>query len=108
MVRKGVMKMAKRFKYDWSPEEWADYYDNLRHRNYMAYQDSGEARYERAYFQYEQIVDAFRALAWKNSEQEVDMKKRMNNCDAVIGRLIPNKDYSYDEVCKLLKEAVWW
>jgi hypothetical protein len=100
--------MSKRTKYEWTPSEWAEYYEHLARKNEMSYQESGEPRYERAQFQYDQIADAFRALAWKNSEQEVDMKKRMGNCDGVIGRLIPNKDYSYAEVCKMLKEAVWW
>lgn len=99
--------MAKT-KYDWSPQEWAEYYDRLQHRNYMAFQDSGDPRYERAYYQYEQIVDAFRALAEKQALDAVDMKKRMANRDGVIDRLIPGEEYSYDEVCKLLNEAVWW
>ncbi len=95
-------------KYEWSPEDWAEYYDKLRHRNYMSYQNSGEPRYERAAYQYEQIVEAFRALAWKNGEREVDIKKRMSNRDGVIGRLIPDKMYSCAEVEKLLNDAVWW
>ena len=99
--------MAKH-KDEWTPEEWAYYYDTLAQRAYTDYQATGESRYDNRHYQYSQIAEAFRALAREKGEKEIDMKKRMTNCDYVIGRLIPNKDYSFTEVCKLLKEAVWW
>lgn len=95
-------------RFDWTTSQWIEYYDKLSNKNYMAYQESGLARYENAYIKYEQIADAFRAKAGQEKESGADMKKRMNNKNFVVERLIPGKDYSYDEVVKLLNDAVWW
>lgn len=93
---------------DKTSAQLADYYDELAKKNYRAHQETGESRYDRAYSKYDKIADAFRAKVRTEGEQEVDLKKRMANRDGVIGRLIPNKTYSYDEVVKMLNDAVWW
>lgn len=93
---------------DMNSTQLAEYYEGLSKKNYMAYQESGEARYDRAYCKYDRIAEAFRAKAREENEREVDIKKRMTNRDGVIDRLIPGKMYSKDEVEKLLTDAVWW
>ena len=93
---------------DMKSAQLAEYYEGLSKKNYMAYQESGEARYDRACCKYDRIAEAFRAKAREENEREVDMKKRMANRDGVIGRLIPGKMYSEEEVKKLLHDAVWW
>lgn len=95
-------------KEDWTASQWANYYDQLSNKNYMSYQETGETRYDNACIKYERIADAFRAKAEQEKESGADMKKRMNNKNFVVERLIPGKDYSYDEVVKLLNDAVWW
>lgn len=93
---------------DFNSLQWADYYDKLAQKNYMAYQETGENRFDRAQFRYEKIADAFRAKAAQEGDREVDIKKRMTNCDYVIDRLIKGKVYTCEEVSKMLREAVWW
>lgn len=93
---------------DFNSAQWADYYDKLAQKNYMAYQKSGEPRYDRAQYRYEKIADAFRAKEREEDERDGEIKKRMTNCDYVIDRLSSGKMYNYDEVRKLLKDAVWW
>jgi hypothetical protein len=93
---------------DMNAEQLAEYYEKLEKKNYMAYQESGDPKYDRAYYRYSQIASAFRAKVRDEGEHEIDLKKRMTNKDAVIGRLIPGKMYTTAEVEKLLNEAVWW
>lgn len=100
--------MSRKRKEDFMPMDWANYYEALANKNYMDYQSTGEPRYDRAYYQYDQIAGAFRALAREKDGNASDIKKRMANCDGVIGRLIPGKMYNRDEVVKMLKEAIWW
>jgi phage-related minor tail protein len=95
-------------KENWSARQWADYYEALEHKNYMTFQETGISRYDNAQRRYGQIAEAFRALDREKNENEVDMKKRMNNCNAAIERLDHGKTYDFDEVSDLLKSAVWW
>ena len=88
--------------------QWAEYYEKLEQKNYIAYQESGEARYDRAQYKYGQIADAFRAKCREEDERGAIMRKRISNKDAVLDGLIPNKMYAVDEVKKLLEDAVWW
>ena len=78
--------------------QWAEYYENLEQKNYIAYQETGESRY----------ADAVRAQCREEDERGTIMRKRISNKDAVLDRLIPNKMYTVDEVKKLLEDAVWW
>ena len=89
-------------------QQWAEYYENLEQKNYIAYQESGEARYDRAQYKYGKIADAFRAQCREEDERGAIMRKRISNKNAVLDRLIPNKMYTVDEVKKLLEDAVWW
>lgn len=93
---------------EWTPDQWADYYDKLSKKNYMAYQETGEQRYDNAYYRYEKIADAFRARSKQETDDGEEIRKRMTNKDYVVARLIPGKMYSYAEVVKLLDDAVWW
>lgn len=88
--------------------QWAEYYEKLEQKNYIAYQESGESRYDRAQYKYRKIADAFRAQCREEDERGAIMRKRISNKDAVLDRLIPNKMYTVDEVKKLLEDAVWW
>lgn len=98
----------RRDKTTWSIDEWIEYYDGLAKKNYMSYQETGEPRCDKAQYKYEKIADAFRAYQREKSEKDVDIKKRMANCDGTISKLIPSKTYSFDEVSRLLRGAVWW
>lgn len=93
---------------DWSSDQWAEYYDRLSRKNYMAYQDSGDPRYDRAYYRYEKIADAFRAKAREENERGDEMRKRIANRDGAIARLTPGRAYSHSEVMSLLDAALWW
>ena len=88
--------------------QWAEYYEKLEQKNYIAYQESGESRYDRAQYKYRKIADAFRAQCREEDERGAIMRKRISNKDAVLDRLIPNKMFTVDEVKKLLEDAVWW
>ena len=88
-------------------QEWLDYYEKLRQKNEDNYQWSGESRYDRAQYKYSCICDAFRARIAQEKEREVDIKRRMKNCDFVIDRLVA-QSYSRAEVIEMLRKAVWW
>ena len=88
--------------------QWAEYYENLERKNYTAYQESGESRYDRAQYKYGKIADAFRAQCREEDERGAIMRKRISNKDAVLDRLIPDHMYTAEEVKKLLEDAVWW
>ena len=88
--------------------QWAEYYENLEQKNHIAYQESGESRYDRAQYKYGKIADAFRAQCREEDERGTIMRKWISNKDAVLDRLIPNKMYTVDEAKKLLEDAVWW
>ena len=88
--------------------ELAEYYEGLGRKNAMWYQQTGESRYDNKAGRYEKIADAFRAKAASEREYQSDIRKRMANMKGVVDRLSPDKLYSFDEVAKLLREAVWW
>ena len=84
--------------------QWAEYYENLEQKNYIAYQESGESRYDRAQYKYGKIADAFRAQCREEDERGAIMRKRISNKDAVLDRLIPDHMYTAEEVKKLLED----
>ena len=88
--------------------QWAEYYEKLEQKNHIAYQESGEARYDRAQYKYGKIADAFRAQCREEDERGAIMRKRIGNKNAALDRLIPNHMYTAEEVKKLLEDAVWW
>lgn len=86
----------------------AEYYSGLEQKNYNWYQQTGDSRYDTKQFRYGKIAEAFRALAESETERQVDIKKRMNNCQYVIERLVADKLYTKDEIEKMLRDAIWW
>lgn len=93
---------------NWSSAQWAKYYEKLEQKNYMAYQESGESRYDRAQYRYGKIADAFRAKAREESKKDDIMRKRSVNHHDAVARLSPKKMYTAEEVRKLLDDALWW
>jgi len=93
---------------DMTSAQLAEYYDELEHKNYKYHQETGASRYDTLACQYGRIADAFRAKAASEREYQSDIRKRMANMKGVVDRLSPDKLYSFDEVAKLLREAVWW
>ena len=93
---------------DMTSAELAEYYGELEQKNYMWHQETGESRYDLKASRYGRIADAFRAKATSEREYQSDIRKRMANMKGVVDRLSPDKLYSFDEVTKLLREAVWW
>lgn len=88
-------------------KEWLQRYEQKRDKAYRNYQDTGDGRYDRQYYEYDVICDALQARLELKEERAVDIKKRMANRDWVIGTLVKNK-YSKDEVIKMLQDAVYW
>ena len=88
-------------------QEWLDYYEKLRQKNFDNYQMSGEQRYDNAEHKYSCICDAFRARIAQEKEREIDIKGRMKNCDYVISMMVA-KTYTREEVIDMLRKAVWW
>lgn len=90
--------------------EWVEHYDKLMKRAEQNYQETGELRYDKAAYKYSVIVDALMAKRREETEQALDLKKRITNRDAVIDRLEYriHDNFSYAEVVELLKEAVYW
>lgn len=88
--------------------QWAEYFEAREQKYFDFYQQSGEAKYDRLYYKYQKIAEAFRAKAREEGEREADIQKRMINMQADVDRLLPSKMYSRDEVEKLLRKAVWW
>ena len=87
--------------------EWYVHFEKLRLKNELIYQQTGEPRYDSAAYKYSRICDAFRALMDSEKDREVNMKKRINNKNAAVEKLLKDS-YSKEEVIKMLEEAVWW
>lgn len=92
---------------DYTTKNWYDKYNKLYLKNYEAYQQSGEARYDNAAWKYQKIAEAFQAKLEKERKRDIEITKRLKNKEAVIDRLI-KESYSKDEVKELLDKAVWW
>lgn len=88
--------------------EWIKHYEALSKKASDNYQSTGEPKYDRACAKYDVIIDGLYALEREKKEREVDIKKRIHNCNGVIDRLKRDEPFSRDEVVALLKEAVWW
>lgn len=87
--------------------EWLEYFDKLRLKNEDAYQQSGEPRYDKAFYKYQCICDAFTAKLEAENERDDTIKKRMTNCKYVVDRLC-SQTYTKAEVIDMLQKAVWW
>lgn len=96
--------MAKRPQ---NAKEWLERYKVKLDKAFRNYQDSGDAKYDRQAEEYEVICDALEAKIAMNKEREIDIKKRMNNRDWAIDKLI-KPEYTKEEVKELLNDAVYW
>lgn len=92
---------------DYSTRDWYDKYNKLCLKNYEAYQQSGEPRYDNAAWKYQKIAEAFQAQLEKERNRDITIKIRLKNKEAVIDRLI-KESYTKKEVIALLDKAVWW
>lgn len=92
---------------DYSTKDWYDKYKKLYQKNYEAYQQSGEPRYDNAAWKYQKIAEAFQAQLQRESDYHSEINKRLKNADAVKDRLI-KESYTNEEVKELLDMAVWW
>lgn len=92
---------------DYSTQDWYHKYNQLYLKNYKAYQQSGEPRYDNAAWKYQKIAEAFQAKLEKERNRDIEISSRLKNKEAVIDRLIKDS-YSKDEVKDLLDKAVWW
>ena len=88
--------------------EWIDHYTKLRDRNYQNYQDSGEAKYDRACEKYDVIIDGLIALEEKRSGRKDEINKRFTNMNGVVERICYKDTFTLGEVKKLLYDAVYW
>lgn len=96
--------MAKKHE-DYSMEEWRDYYNKLYQRNYDNYQQTGDSRYERAYYQYQKIVDAFNGyIEWKK-EEDTARKRRFDNFHNFLQNNVLEEKYTRAEVFQLLRKV---
>lgn len=87
--------------------EWIDRYNKKAQKADLNYQLTGEARYNSQRYEYETIASAFVAKLHEEGVDDDVFKKRMTNCEGVIGHL--GKDtYTKTEVEKLLHDAVYW
>lgn len=87
--------------------EWLEYFDKLRRRAEINYQESGEPRYENAQYKYEVICDALIAKLKDEDERDYTINQRIKNMESAIERLYKN-EYTKEEVVDLLKSAIWW
>ena len=88
-------------------QEWIERYQKRYDRAYDNYQQTGESRYDSQSYEYMCIVNAFEALAKREDERDHELTKRRANMNASVERLY-KKEYTRDEVVKLLNDAVWW
>lgn len=89
--------------------DWLDHYEKLRQKAFDNYQTSGEPRYDNALAKYEKICDGFRALIEQKDERDKSINKRIANCNYVIDRLKAHEpNFSFNEVVKLLRDAIYW
>lgn len=90
-------------KEDWSMTEWRDYYEKLRQRAYMNYQESGMARYDRQELQYGKIVDAFDGYLANKEETDSEKMRRIRNINAYVEQHLYKETYNRNEVLALIR-----
>lgn len=90
-------------KEDWSMTEWRDYYEKLRQRAYMNYQESGMARYDRQELQYGKIVDAFNGYLKNKEERDSEKMRRIRNINAYVEQHLYKDTYNRNEVLALIR-----
>jgi len=86
---------------------WIERYEKRYQRAWDNYQNSGEKRYDSQAYEYQCIVDAFRAKQDREDERDEQLHRRMRNMNAMTERLY-KEEYTRDEVIDLLGKAVWW
>ena len=95
------------YKQPETTREWLDHYEKLKQKNYYMFQETGEPKYDNAYIKYDTICEAFRAKLSDEDDRDSTIRKRLRNRDGAKANLIKD-EYSLEEVCKLLDDAVWW
>ena len=91
-------------KADWTMREWRDYYENLRQKAYMDYQETGESRYDRRELQYAKIVDAFNGYLDFKDEEDHERLRRKRNIESYADRYVNKENFSKNEVLKLIRD----
>lgn len=82
-------------------------YDRLAQKNYEYYQQSGEPRYDKAYENYEELADVYRAAYKYQSEHDESLSRRLKNISYYIEehiKQIPKETYTKKEVLELAEK----
>ena len=88
-------------------QEWLDRYEKKASRAYMNYQDTGDPRYDRQYYECDIIAECIRAKINERNILQQEREKRTRNCEAQCDRLIKS-EYSRSEVFIMLHDAIYW
>lgn len=91
-----------RTKEDWSMREWRDYYEKLRKKAYMDFQETGINRYDREEMRYSIIVDAFNGYLENKSEVDDEKLRRRHNIEAYAESHVYKDTYTKAEVLAIL------
>lgn len=91
-----------RTKEDWSMREWLDYYERLRQKAYMDFQETGTSRYDREELRYSKIVDAFVGYLENKSEADDEKLRRRRNIEAYAESHVYKDTYTKAEVLAIL------
>ena len=85
-------------------EKKIERYEKLAQKNYMIYQEVGEARYERAWKNYEELADVYRKAYVAQCEEDEARTRRLQNMSHFIKEHIEFRfkdNYTKSEVVEL-------
>ena len=91
-----------RTREDWSMAEWRDYYARLAQKASNNYQQTGEGRYDREFYKYDTIVDAFNGYLEYKDERDNDRERRLHNIDAYVADRTHKDAYTKAEVMAMI------
>lgn len=87
--------------------EWLERYEQRYRKAFDNYQSTGDPKYDRQVWEYDNVCEAFRALLEARDQRDEAIRKRLMSKKWVVDRLV-NPSYSKTEVIKMLDDAVYW